>query len=241
MRELALSSSMSSSMSSLVPTSIAAVIFDLDGVLVDTEIWWDEVRSAFAQARGRTWTTDDRASVMGANSRQWSRTMAERLGLDEPVEEIERAVVDEMVSRWRTGPSPLIAGADEVVRRLTGEYPLAVASSAHPAVIDAALTATGLRSFFRVVVSSDEVAHGKPAPDVYLAAARGLNVEPSACLVIEDSLNGVLSGRAAGMTVVLVPNHSIPPAAGAREAADVVVGTLADLDPHAIAMARPAG
>ena len=216
---------------------IAAVIFDLDGVLVDTEIWWDEVRQAFAAAHGRSWTVEDRAQVMGANSRQWSRTMRERLDLDRLAEAIERDVVDAMVSRWRTAPSPLIAGADEVVRRLAAEYPLAVASSAHREVIDAALSLTGLRSSFSVVVSSDEVAHGKPAPDVYLEAAHRLDVEPTQCVVVEDSLNGVLSGRAAGMTVVLVPNATIPPAPGAHEAADVVLGDLRDLDPRRIASA----
>ena len=216
---------------------IAAVIFDLDGVLVDTEIWWDEVRQAFAAAHGRSWTVEDRAQVMGANSRQWSRTMRERLDLDRLAEAIERDVVDAMVSRWRTAPSPLIAGADDVVRRLAAEYPLAVASSAHREVIDAALSLTGLRSSFSVVVSSDEVAHGKPAPDVYLEAAHRLDVEPTQCVVVEDSLNGVLSGRAAGMTVVLVPNATIPPAPGAHEAADVVLGDLRDLDPRRIASA----
>jgi HAD superfamily hydrolase (TIGR01509 family) len=220
-----------------VSHQIAAVIFDLDGVLVDTEIWWDDVRREFAAAHGRAWTAEDRAQVMGANSRQWSRTMRERLRLDRSADEIEREVVDAMVARWRTAPSPLIAGADEVVRRLAAEYPLAVASSAHIEVIDMALSVTRLRSLFRVVVSSDEVSHGKPAPDVYREAARRLGVEPAVCLVVEDSLNGVLAGRAAGMPVVLVPNATIPPAPGTREAASVVIGDLRQLDPRAITTA----
>jgi beta-phosphoglucomutase-like phosphatase (HAD superfamily) len=215
-----------------VSASIAAVIFDLDGVLVDTEIWWDDVRREFAASHGRPWTDADRASVMGANSRQWSATMARLLDLDLPAAEIEAAVVAGMVVRWGSGPAPLIAGADVVVRRLAGEYPLAVASSAHPEVIRAALARTGLAAFFRTVVSSDAVALGKPAPDVYLEAARRLGVSPAACLVVEDSLNGVLAGRAAGMTVVLVPNASVPPAPGAREAASVVLADIRDLDPR---------
>jgi HAD superfamily hydrolase (TIGR01509 family) len=210
------------------------VIFDLDGVLVDTEISWDEVRQAWAAAHGRPWTVEDRASVMGANSRQWSRTMRERLGVEVPPEAIEREVVKAMVARWGTSTSPLIAGADAAVRRLAPAYPLAVASSAHREVIEAALRTTGLRDCFGVVVSSDEVSHGKPAPDVYLEAARQLGVLPAACLVVEDSLNGVLAGRSAGMPVVLVPNHSIPPASGAREAATLVIASLADLDPATV-------
>lgn len=214
----------------------AAVIFDLDGVLVDSEIWWDEVRHDFAAAHGRPWTPEDRAAVMGANSRQWSATMADRLHLLLPPSEIERAVVDAMVRRWDTAPLvPLIPQADRVVRRLAVRWPLALASSAHPAVIEAALHGIALADVFRVIVSSDEVAHGKPAPDVYLEAARRLGVDPGRCLVVEDSLNGVLAGKAAGMTVVLIPNASVPPASGAREAADVVLASMADLDPDALA------
>ena len=218
-----------------------AVIFDLDGVLVDTEIWWDEVRQAFAAANERAWTLDDRSAVMGANSRQWSATMAERLRISTAPEEIEAAVVGGMVARYRGSSTPLITGADAAVRRLAASHPLAVASSAHADVIRAALSATGLADAFRVVVSSDEVPRGKPEPDVYLEAARRLGVSPSACLVIEDSLNGVLAGERAGMTVVLVPNESVPPAPGAEEAADVVLRDLSGLDPDAIVSVIAAG
>jgi beta-phosphoglucomutase-like phosphatase (HAD superfamily) len=124
------------------------------------------------------------------------------------------------------------------VRRLAQDWPLALASSSHPRVIEAALEGTGLRDAFRSVVSSDEVEHGKPAPDVFLEAARRLGVEPSETLVVEDSLNGLKAGRAAGMTTVLVPNRSVPPAAGSEEVADVVLDRLADLDPAAISPAR---
>ena len=213
---------------------LGAVIFDLDGVLVDTEIWWDDVRADFAAAHGRTWSLEDRASVMGANSRQWSATMAERLGLRLAPTEIEGSVVDAMVARYRFLPPPLIRGAVETVRRLAGTAPLAVASSAHPAVIRAALAATGLADAFEVVVSSDEVAHGKPEPDVYLEAARRIGVDPAGCVVVEDSLNGVLAARRAGMVAVLIPNDSVPPAPGAREAASLVLGSIEDLRPAAI-------
>jgi HAD superfamily hydrolase (TIGR01509 family) len=217
----------------------AAVIFDLDGVIVDSEIWWDEVRARFAAERGRPWTEDDRAAVMGANSRQWSATMRRRLALDEPDTAIERAIVDGMIARYAAEGPPLIDGAADAVRRIAARWPAGVASSAHRAVIDAALDALELRDVLRTVVSSDEVAHGKPEPDVYLEAARRLGVPADECLVVEDSLNGVRAARAAGMTVVLVPNVTIPPAEGAREEADVVLERLADLDPVAVKAARP--
>ncbi|HTC85817.1 MAG TPA: HAD family phosphatase [Candidatus Acidoferrum sp.] len=212
-----------------------ALIFDLDGVLVDTEIWWDEVRHDFAARRGRSWTADDRAAVMGHNSHGWSIVMRDRLGLDEPIESIEHEVVDAMVARFATEPSPAIPGAVAAVEVLGERYPLGLASSAHPAVIEAALRTIGLTESFRAVAASDEVAHGKPSPDVYLLAASRLETEPAECLVVEDSLNGVLAARAAGMTVVLVPNDSVPPAPGAIEAADAVRTSIAAIDPAAIA------
>ncbi len=171
---------------------------------------------------------------MGANSRAWAAIMHERLGLDMPDPEIERAIVDGIVERYRREGAPYIHGAVEAVRRIAADWPVAVASSAHADVISAALEAIGLDNQFAVVVSSDEVDHGKPAPDVYLEAARRLGIRPGACLVVEDSRNGVRAGKAAGMTVVLVPNHSVPPAPGTEELADHVLARLADLDPGAL-------
>lgn len=217
------------------PLPFDAVIFDLDGVLVDSEPWWDEVRVAFAAAHGRPWTEEDRAAVMGPNSVGWARIMRERLALEEPVDEILRAVVDGVVGAYRDRPAPVIAGADGAVRRIAAELPVAVASSAHREVIDAAIDALGLGGVFAVIVSSDEVGEGKPAPDVYLEAARCLGARPSRCLVVEDSLNGVRAGKAAGMTVVLVPSALVPPAPGAAELADHVLARLSDLDPEALA------
>ena len=204
-------------------------------MLVDSEIWCDEVRQGFAAKHGRTWDQADRAAVMGANSRAWARIMRERLDLDMPEAEIERAIVDGVVARYRAEGAPLIDGAVEAVRRIAATLPVAVASSAHRAVIDAALETTGLADLFEVVVSSDEVEHGKPAPDVYLETARRLGRAPVSCLVVEDSLNGVKAAKAAGMAVVLVPNASVPPAPGATELADIVLPRLADLDPGAFA------
>ena len=204
-------------------------------MLVDSEIWWDEVRQGFAAEHGRTWDQADRAAVMGANSRAWARIMRERLDVDVPPAEIEREIVDGVVERYRTDRAPLIDGAVEAVRRIAATRPVAVASSAHRAVIDAALETTGLTDVFEVVVSSDEVEHGKPAPDVYLETARRLGRAPASCLVVEDSFNGVKAAKAAGMTVVLVPNASVPPAPGAAELADLVLPRLADLDPGAVA------
>lgn len=215
-------------------TAIGSVIFDLDGVLVDSEIWWNEVRESFAADHGRTWTPADQAAVMGANSAAWARTMRERLGLDLSDAEIERAIVDGVVERYRVEGAPQIDGALAAVRRIAADRPVALASSAHRAVIDAALEATGLTDVFAVVVSSDEVAHGKPAPDVYVEAARRLGVDPTSCLVVEDSANGVRAARAAGMTVVLVPNRSVPPAPGTAEQADLVLDRLSDLDPASV-------
>ncbi len=218
-------------------THAAAVIFDLDGVLVDSEIWWDEIRIDFANRHGRSWSRADQAAVMGANSAAWARIMRDRLELDLQDAEIEREIVGAVVARYRAEGAPRIPGATEAVRRIARMLPIAIASSAHPAVIDAALAATDLAAVPRVIVSSDAVAHGKPAPDVYLETARRLAIEPMRCLVVEDSYNGVAAAKAAGMTVVLVPNSSVPPAPGTAELADVVLQRLADLDPATVPLA----
>lgn len=168
---------------------------------------------------------------MGANSRQWSETMGRRLRLEVPAAEIQEAVVAGVVERYRRDGAPAIDGAIEAVRRIAAGWPAALASSSHPRVIAASLAATGLGGVFAVVVSSDEVARGKPEPDVFLEAARRLEVDPPEVLVVEDSLNGLKAGRSAGMTTVLVPNASVPPAAGWEPFADLVLDRLADLDP----------
>jgi len=171
---------------------------------------------------------------MGANSRGWAHVMRVRLDLGMDEDDIQARIVTGVVQRYQREGAPEIPGAIETVRRIAATRPVAVASSAHRDVIDAALAAAGLEEILNVVVSSDEMAHGKPAPDVYLEAARRLGVAPGACLVVEDSFNGVRAGKAAGMTVVLIPNESVPPAPGTHELADLVLDRLADLDPDAV-------
>jgi len=221
---------------------VAAVIFDLDGVIVDSEIWWHEERVAWATGLGRSWSAEDSQAVMGANSRAWARIMRERKGL--PPEQdaaIEADIVGRVVRRYDAG-APEIVGAVDAVRRIAASWPVAIASSAHRDVISAALRATGLEAIVPIVISSDDVEHGKPAPDVYLAAARALGVGPEECLVVEDSINGVKAGLAAGMRVALVPNASVPPAPGAADLATYVLGRLADLDPGPLPItATPGG
>jgi beta-phosphoglucomutase-like phosphatase (HAD superfamily) len=212
-----------------------AVLFDMDGVLVDSEPWWNEVRVAFAGAHGRPWTHEDQALCMGGNSREWAEVMQARLSLpDLSVEQILRAVVDGVVGMYRTHPAPIIDDAPAHVRRIAEGLPVAIASSSHHDVIDAAVAALGLRADMGAIVSSDEVPMGKPAPDVYLLAASRLGVAPQRCLVVEDSINGVRAGKAAGMTVVLVPNASVPPPDDAHAIADHVVASLAELTPESL-------
>jgi HAD superfamily hydrolase (TIGR01509 family) len=215
---------------------IDAVIFDMDGVIVDTEPVWARVRAEFAAGLGRTWGHDDQRLVAGVSSREWSATMRERLGSDMPGPAIERAIVDAVVDSIRRDGPPPIDGAVEAVRRIAARYPSALASGAHAEIIEAVLAATGLGDAFRVVISCDEVGRGKPAPDVFLEAARRLGEDPARCLVIEDSVFGVRAGRAAGMVVVLVPNPNAPDPEIARQEADHVVERLSLVDPEHLGM-----
>ena len=217
------------------PRRFDAVLFDLDGVLVNSEPWWNEARIEFALAHDRPWTPDDQALCMGGNSREWAEIMQTRLRLpDVTIDAIQDAVVAGVVERYHANPVPIIAGAPAQVRRIARDRPVAIASSSHRDIIAAAVDALGLREVMGAIVSSDEVPLGKPAPDVYLLAATRLGVAPGRCLVVEDSVNGVRAGKAAGMTVVLIPNASVPPTGNARDLADHIVESLADLDPDAL-------
>ncbi|HWN21828.1 MAG TPA: HAD family phosphatase [Gaiellaceae bacterium] len=212
---------------------IAAVVFDLDGVLVDTETVWDDVREALVRERGGRWRERAQADMMGMSSPEWSRYMHEELGLPESPQQINDEVVSRMLVRYRDD-LPLIDGAVEAVERLAGSFPLALASSSNRPLIDAVLETSGLERHFAATVSSEEVTRGKPAPDVFLEAARRLGVEPPVCAAVEDSSNGLRAAHAAGMRVVALPNAHYPPEPEALALADVVVSSLDELTPERI-------
>jgi HAD superfamily hydrolase (TIGR01509 family) len=209
---------------------IEAVVFDLDGVILQTEEVWDEVREGLARERGGRYDEGAQRAMMGMSSREWSRFMHEELGVPDPREEISAEVVRRMIARYRER-LPLIPGAREAVERLAARWPLAVASSSNRELIDAALELSGLEPLFRVTVSSEEVARGKPAPDVYLEAARQLEVEAERCAAVEDSHNGIRSARAAGMRVIAIPNPTFPPDDAALAEADAVLESIEELGP----------
>jgi HAD superfamily hydrolase (TIGR01509 family) len=212
---------------------IAAVVFDLDGVLVDSEAVWDDVRRRFTEENGGRWNEAAQGDMMGMSSVEWSRYVRDRLGVDMDPERISTAVADRVADLYRER-LPLLPGAVEAVRLLATEWPLAVASSSNRHVIDLVVEVAGLKKEFRATVSSEEVGSGKPAPDVYLEAARQLEVDPGACAAIEDSTNGIRSARAAGMAVIAVPNHDFPPEPGALDLADRVLDSLMELTPDLV-------
>jgi HAD superfamily hydrolase (TIGR01509 family) len=212
---------------------IAAVVFDLDGLLLDSEQVWDDVREGLVRERGSRWHERAQADMMGMSSREWSRYMHDELGLSESPEEISSEVVRRMEVRYRER-LPLVDGAVEAVERLAARRPLSLASSSNRELIDLALEVSGLARHFRVTVSSEEVARGKPAPDVYLEAARRLGVEARACAAIEDSRSGILAAKAAGMRVVAIPNKHYPPDEETLAVADVVLGSLDELTPEVV-------
>jgi len=217
---------------------IDAVVFDLDGVILDTEELWDEVREALARERGGRWSDQAQADMMGMSSKEWSRYMHDALGLAEPPEEISREVVQRMLDRYAQG-LPLIDGAVEAVERLAAHWPLGLASSSNRELIDRALEVSGLDGYFRETVSSEEVERGKPAPDVYLEAARRLGVEPTRCAAVEDSASGIRSAHAAGMRVVAIPNRAFPPPADALALAAVALSSIRDLKPEVMEAKHP--
>jgi HAD superfamily hydrolase (TIGR01509 family) len=215
---------------------VRAVIFDLDGVLVDSEQVWDEVREELARERGGRWHRNAQREMMGMSSPEWSRYMTEEIGVPMPPEEISTEVMQRVAELYRR-ELPLIGGAAEAVRRLAERWPLGLASSSNRPIIDLVLELADLARCFSVTVSSDEVGRGKPAPDVYLEAAARLEVDPQTAAAVEDSSNGLRAARAAGLGVIAIPNRTFAPADDALRAADVVLGSLDELTPAAVVRA----
>ena len=212
---------------------IEAIVFDLDGVLLDTEQVWDEVRGQYVRERGGRYDADIQRAMMGMSSREWSRFLHEEAGVPDAPAEIGAEVVRRMLARYRE-ELPLVPGAREAVDRLGARWPLGLASSSNRPLIDAALELAGLARFFRATVSSEEVPRGKPAPDVYLEAARKLGVSAEHCAAIEDSHSGIRSAKAAGMRVVTIPNQHFPPGEEALAEADVALDAIGELTAEAV-------
>jgi len=205
-----------------------AVVFDMDGLLIDSEEVWDAVREQLVRERGGRYDAEIQRAMMGMSSPEWSQYLHDVAGLPEEPDEINAAVVRRMLAAFREH-LPLVPGAADAVRRLAARFPLGLASSSNRELIDEVLDVSGLASCFAATVSSEEVARGKPAPDVYLEAARRLDVAPQRCTAVEDSHGGIRSAKSAGMRVVAIPNRSYPPGGDALALADVTLGSLAEL------------
>jgi HAD superfamily hydrolase (TIGR01509 family) len=207
-----------------------AVLFDQDGVLIDSEGAWDAARQAIVTENGGQWKAEATRAVMGMSAPEWSRYVRDELKVDLEPEEISRLVVERLLDGYSRG-LPLLPGAVDAVRRIAARWPVGLASSANREVIDAVLAASGLAGVFGATVSGEEVAHGKPAPDIYVEAARRLGVDPARSAAVEDSTNGLRSAAAAGMLVVALPNREFPPASDALDLAAVVLASLDELRP----------
>ena len=207
---------------------IRAVVFDLDGVIVDSEQVWVEVRKEYVRGLGLEYPAEATRAMMGMSSPEWSGYLAGSLGVPGTPAEINDAIVERMLVRYGTAP-PLIPGAVEAVRRMAERWPLGIASSSNPELIEAVVRAAGIEDVVQVALSSEHVGRGKPAPDVYLEAVRLLGVAPAAAAAIEDSEPGLRSAKAAGLRVIAVPNLHFPPHAEALALADVVLATIDEL------------
>jgi HAD superfamily hydrolase (TIGR01509 family) len=217
--------------------SIAAVVFDLDGVIIDTEEVWEDVRRAYVAEYGRQFLPDSQTRMMGMSTPEWSTHLSADVGVPRTPEQVASDVLGRMAARYRES-LPLIPGSVEAVRRLAGRFTLALASSSARILIDQVLATAGLAEVFRVTLSTEEVARGKPWPDVYLEAVSRLGLTPSVCAAVEDSSNGLRSAAAAGLAVIAVPHGVYPPAPDALAQAALVIDDLDDLTVEAVEKLR---
>jgi HAD superfamily hydrolase (TIGR01509 family) len=212
---------------------VEAVVFDLDGVLIDSERVWDRARREVVVEAGGRWHDGASEEMLGMSSREWSRLLRDRLGVPLEPSEISDRVLQRVLASLEH-ELPLLPGAVAAVQRTAALWPLGLASSANRPVIDAVLASSGLDVYFKATVSGEEVAHGKPAPDVYLAVTDELDVDPRRSAAIEDSANGLRAAAAAGMAVIAVPNPEFPPDRDALGLADLTIASLEELSPAAI-------
>jgi len=213
---------------------IEAVVFDLDGVLIDSEPVWEQVRRQVVADHGGHWAPDAQRRLMGMSTQEWARYLSADLGAGLPPGQVAAQVIDQMAARYRE-KLPLMPGAVPAVRALAARWPLAVASSSPPSLIETVLDAAGLRPCFAAVLSTEQVPRGKPAPDIYLAAAERLGSAPQACAGVEDSSNGVRSAKSAGLAVIAIPHPKYPLDPDAAALASLVLTSLAGLTPDAVA------
>jgi len=212
---------------------IEAVLFDLDGVIIDSEPVWEQVRRQVVAEHGGHWAPDAQQRLMGMSTGEWARYLGSDLGVGLPPDTIAALVIERMEARYRE-QVPLLPGAVEAVRRLAAHWPLGLASSSPPVLIDAVLDAAGLRDSFAAVMSTEQVPRGKPAPDIYLAVAPRLGRPPGKCAAVEDSTNGLRAAAAAGMQVIAIPNARYPPDPSVLRTASLVLTSLSQLTPEVI-------
>jgi HAD superfamily hydrolase (TIGR01509 family) len=212
---------------------IEAVVFDMDGVLIDSEPVWERVRRGFVASRGGHWPADAQDRMMGMSTAEWSAYISADFGIDLTPQQVAEQVIAAMKAEYEQH-LPLLPGAIDAVRSLAAQWPLGLASSSPRSLIESVLSTADLGSAFAAVVSSEEVPLGKPAPDVYVAAAERLSVSPKACAAIEDSSNGLRSASAAGFTVIAIPRPEYPPAPDALASARLVLSSLTNLTPDTL-------
>jgi HAD superfamily hydrolase (TIGR01509 family) len=212
---------------------IEAVVFDLDGVIVDSEPVWEQVRRQVVAEHGGRWAPDAQQRLMGMSTGEWARYLSQDLGVGQPPDTVAAMVIEGMRDRYREGV-PLMPGAAGAVRRLAARWPLGLASSSPPSLIGVVLDGAGLRECFTAALSTEQVRRGKPAPDIYLAVTGQLGRPPEACAAVEDSTNGLLSAAAAGLQVIAVPHPRYPPEPGALHKARRVLTSLAELTAQTI-------
>jgi len=212
---------------------IEAVVFDLDGVLIDSEPVWERVRRGLVAERGGHWAPDAQRRLMGMSTPEWARYLSEDLGVGLPPDQVAAEVTARMAASYRER-IPFLPGAAEAVRRLAARWPLGLASSAPAVLIETVLKTAGLRDRFQVTMSTEQVPRGKPAPDIYLAVTARLGVAPADCAAVEDSSNGLRSAAAAGLRVIAIPHPRYPPDPDALAATALVLPTLAELTPAAV-------
>lgn len=216
---------------------VQAVVFDMDGVVIDSEVVWQRVRTAYAQEFGRQWTQEDQVAMLGRSTPDWSAQMRARLGLQHLSDkDVAQAIIGRMLKAF-AHEVPFRPGALEALQAIAGKYRVGLASGSPRVLVDCVLQHGNIAHCFQSVLSGDDVQHGKPHPEIYLRSLEKLGCAPVAAVGIEDAPNGLRALRNAGMWAIAAPCPEFPLDAESLSLAHRHISSMTELTPELVAKA----
>ncbi|MGD8779769.1 MAG: HAD family phosphatase [Ignavibacteria bacterium] len=211
---------------------IKAVVFDFDGLLINSEPVWFKAREALFLEYETEWTWEDQKNNMGVSTKTWTKYMEKKLNYRLPPEKITGIIVDKMKQIYTGGDIELKPGAAEAITYCRQKYKTGLASGSHKALLYAALESLNWKNYFDEILSSDDLEKGKPSPLIYIEICKRLQVRPEETVVLEDSKDGMIAGISAGTNVIGIPSNELPVPDDVLSKTKTVLNSLSEFEDY---------